>query len=126
MDYGKIDVDDNLEKRIQENIAKWQLIDNPIASLSDKQKDVLYALSDLANEEYTLKPFKVDKNEENIIHNQEDYVKWLVKVENEIRDEHFYKYSKHLKHLKKQSEQGTLLYNGVSSIITNYVLHAKL
>lgn len=53
---AKPENDDTLEKRIQENIAKWQLIDNPIAPLSDEQKEVLYNLSDLVKDEYTLKP----------------------------------------------------------------------
>lgn len=59
MERTKIDSCDSLEKKIEENVAKWQLIDNPIAALTDKQKDALYMLSDLVKEEYTLKPFAV-------------------------------------------------------------------
>lgn len=64
---------------------------------------------------------QVEESKENIIYTQEDYVKWLVKVENEIRDEHFYRYSKHLNHLKKQSEQSVSLYNGVNTYSTFFV-----
>lgn len=59
MDRTKIDTSDSLEKRIEENVAKWQLIDNPIAPLTDKQKDVSYSLSDLVKDVYKLKPFVV-------------------------------------------------------------------
>lgn len=59
----------------------------------------------------------MEKPKANIIYTQEDYVKWLAKVENDIRDEHFYKYSKHLNHLKQQSEQSVLLYQKVSYIL---------
>lgn len=40
----------------EDNIAKWQSENNPLAPLSEKQLDIIYELKDVIEEKYFFKP----------------------------------------------------------------------
>jgi len=44
--------EDNVEQKIQINIAQWQAIDNPLATLTEEQMDTIYQIKDLTQNVY--------------------------------------------------------------------------
>lgn len=99
---------DSKEARIQENIAKWQEANNPLAPLTEEQLDLIYELGDIVALTYNkpeeipiseLEPNEVHASEEKsssivpkVILTMQDFIEWTVNVEKDIKHENLKEY----------------------------------
>ncbi|KAL1505167.1 hypothetical protein ABEB36_004789 [Hypothenemus hampei] len=106
-------VDDQMDKKVQENVAKWQSTGGTggLAPLDDEQTDLVFELCDLVNSLYskqtdneTVTPSFEKKIWKQDINNNKDLIKWLIKVEQEIQYENLKAYQEYYENL------GTHLY----------------
>ncbi|CAG9766598.1 unnamed protein product [Ceutorhynchus assimilis] len=83
-------LEDPIDKQIQDNVAKWQSSDDPLAPLNDEQLDLIYEIGDVVNSLYfdnePQEQIKVDK-QELVINNNKDFIQWMINVEKEIQHE---------------------------------------
>lgn len=99
---------DPKETEIQENIAKWQATDDPLAPLTDEQLDLIYELSDIVSATYNKPENDLDSVSESnlvgvpddehssivprVILTMQDFIEWTISVEKDIKHENLRKY----------------------------------
>ncbi|XP_022915203.2 conserved oligomeric Golgi complex subunit 3 [Onthophagus taurus] len=80
--------DVSLEQIIQKNIAKWQDAENPLAPLTDSQWDILYQMEDVVKQLYYQQPTEdITPTGKKNIETNNDFISWMVDIENEMQDE---------------------------------------
>ncbi|KAF5289618.1 hypothetical protein FQR65_LT11809 [Abscondita terminalis] len=115
--------------KIQENLANWQLGDNPLTEISEAQVDLLYEVKDLTENQYY-----GSKNEENtsdqsliptnnidgmpVINTTEDYIKWMIDTEKRITKENVLEFIAFYRKLEKQSSECKALLKDTEKTVT--------
>ncbi|KRT79928.1 hypothetical protein AMK59_7092, partial [Oryctes borbonicus] len=114
--------EDTTEQIVQKNIAKWQDVNRPLAPLTEEQMDIVYQIEDsIKYMFYKQDSQKLTNVKDDVIYTQNDFIKWMVKVENQIKDENDTNSYVHYDKLHKQSKDCHELYNFTNNVIN--VLH---
>lgn len=90
---------DNKDSKTQDNLAKWQATMDPLAPLTEEQMDLVYELGDSISNLYD-KPDETAKESGEalaesslpIIRKMQDFIKWMVAIEKDIKHENLRKY----------------------------------
>lgn len=111
-------VENRKEHKIQENIAKWQSVEDPLAPLSEQQLDVIYELGDLVSNLYS--KTEADKIEEvtkkgnevpDVIYKMQDFIKWTIAVEEDIKHENLKRFQNYYEMLAQYQSKSKNLYD---------------
>ncbi|CAG9860141.1 unnamed protein product [Phyllotreta striolata] len=117
------------DHKIQENIAKWQSVNEPLAPLSEQQLNIIYELGDIVSNLYNKS--EINENEQpdgeaevlpDTIHKMQDFIKWSIAVEDEIKHENldnFQNYYEMLAEYRTDSESLYDLSNSALSSLNN-------
>ncbi|XP_066246972.1 conserved oligomeric Golgi complex subunit 3 [Euwallacea similis] len=120
-------IEDPKDKQIQENLARWQSTDDPLAPLSEKQKDLLYELKNRVNSLYyeSEENKSVEKQASRIpervplINNNKDFIQWMIKVENEIQHENLKGLQEYYESLSRHLRNSEALFKHSSSAVSS-------
>lgn len=106
---------DSRDSKIQENLAKWQASDEPLAPLTEEQLDLVYELSDIVSDTYGKSDTLEDATKEKettaisttskVIYTMRDFIEWMAETENEIKHENLKKYQKYYELLDKYQQE---------------------
>ncbi|KAK4871742.1 hypothetical protein RN001_015866 [Aquatica leii] len=117
------------QRKIQENLANWQLGDNPLTEISDAQVDLIYHIKDLIEDYY----YGSNKNENTnidvvlpakeglkmpVVHTNQDYIKWMVEAEKQMKVENLSEYLAFYNKLQKQSFECKALLENTQETVT--------
>ncbi|KAF5304531.1 hypothetical protein FQA39_LY09582 [Lamprigera yunnana] len=102
------------QRKVQKNLANWQLGDNPLTELTEEQVDLLYHVKDVVEDYYyggkktedVVEEYKVNETLTSsmpLINTSHDYIKWMVGVEKQMKEENLREYSSFFNKLQKQS-----------------------
>ncbi|GJQ68258.1 Cog3 [Trypoxylus dichotomus] len=106
------------EQIVQRNIAKWQDVNHPLAPLAEEQMDIVYQIEDsIKYMFYKQDTQKLTNAEDNAIYTQNDFIKWIAKVESQIKDEDDIGSHVQYDKLQKQSKDCHELYNFTYDVI---------
>ncbi|XP_023014719.2 conserved oligomeric Golgi complex subunit 3 [Leptinotarsa decemlineata] len=107
------------ESRVQENLAKWQSSEDPLAPLTEEQMELVYEMGDLVSNLYsktedTKNEGSITKDTElkcpPVIHKMQDYIKWMIATENDIKHENLKQYQSYYEQLSKYQQYCKNLY----------------
>lgn len=110
---------EDLESLILENASKWQVTKAPLAALNDAQLDVIYQISDIIQAEYYASKSEGDVDKQPIskgtstIDTNQEFIRWLTQVENDIKHENVMEYLQYYQKLSKQAEECKHLFTDV-------------
>lgn len=106
-----------------ENVSKWQISKEPLATLTEDQLDVIYQIDDIVRSETETQEKNISNVEPNqTIHTYEEYIKFYVELENDLKNSSLSDYSNYYNKLSEQAIQCQNLFSDVSSIALYFVL----
>ncbi|XP_017774567.1 PREDICTED: conserved oligomeric Golgi complex subunit 3 [Nicrophorus vespilloides] len=115
----QLETNDEIDRKVQENLAQWQAVESPLAPLSNEELELIYKMRETLQKEY----FTPTDNEEtedlklNRVDNFNDYIQRMVAMEKEIEDENLYEYINQRDYLHVQAKECEVLRNETENLV---------
>lgn len=116
LDEFSYETNDVIDRKVQENLAKWQSTDKPLAPLNDSKLELIYQMREALNDKY-FTPKEIPKEtgvNNGLINNYKDFYEKYIAIEDEIKKEQHSSYDEHKTYVDKQSGDCKDLLNAVT------------
>lgn len=110
---------EHLDALILENVSKWQISKEPLAALTEEQLDLVYQVDDVIKSETQAQERNASEVKHvQVIDNYEDYIKFYVQLESDLKNDDLEEYSRYYSRLLEQAIECQKLFSDVSKIVT--------